>query len=405
MHAERRAGWGLVAAGFFSLAISFSIRSTLGIVMPIWQTEMGWQRSFVAGTASLALVIIAALSPVAGTLSDRFGPKYLLMGGLSACGLATFAIALFPHPVVFALAFAGLGALGFSTVATHVVSSAISHAFVERRGLALGIATAGATAGQLLLLPAFGQFVEIFSWRWGFGLFSLLAFAIVMLLPFIMPGRGGHKRKELTGRTWRQDLPGLLKNPIFHLLFWSFFICGFTTTGIIEIHLIPYAIACGIPPLPSTFAYGLLSGINMLGMIGAGYLTDKIEKPLLLGGIYIIRGLSFWLLMNIGASYEALLLFAVLFGLVDYSTVPVTAGLVASRLGLSVMGLVMGLIASGHALGAALGSYLGGYIFDITARYDLLWIIASGLGLIAGIMAILIGSDRHWAKNGTQMAT
>ncbi|MFX6246307.1 MFS transporter, partial [Acinetobacter baumannii] len=90
----------------------------------------------------------------------------------------------------------------------------------------------------------------------------------------------------------------------------------------------------------------------------SGWLTDRVNRPLLLGGIYIARGLCFVLLMQVAGSYPTLILFAVLFGLFDYSTIPVTASLAASHLGVRVMGLAMGLISAGHAVGGAAGAFL-----------------------------------------------
>jgi MFS family permease len=80
-----------------------------------------------------------------------------------------------------------------------------------------------------------------------------------------------------------------------------------------------------------------------------------MNRVVLLGSIYLLRGLTFTILMNVGANYEMLMVFAVLFGAVDYATVPVTTSLVASHLGLRVMGLSMGLISAGHSIGAAAG--------------------------------------------------
>ena len=136
------------------------------------------------------------------------------------------------------------------------------------------------------------------------------------------------------------------------MLFWSFLICGFTTTGVIETHLLPFASWCGFAPVPSATAYSFLSAVNLVGMIVAGWLTDRMNRPLLLASIYLIRGMTFLFLANLpGTSIETLFVFAALFGAVDYSTVPVTASLVASHVGVRVMGLAMGLIAAGHAVG------------------------------------------------------
>jgi MFS family permease len=193
---------------------------------------------------------------------------------------------------------------------------------------------------------------------------------------------------------WRR-LELLLRSPVFHLLFWSFTICGFTTSGVIEGHLIPYAIACGYPPLESATAYGVLSGFNLLGMVLAGWLTDRMHRPLLLGGIYIMRALSFILLMYITDDPALLFIFAVAFGLFDYSTVPVTASLVASHIGLRIMGLTMGILSAGHALGAAVGLFLAGRIFDLFQHYSWTWSASLGLALIAGALCFVIRENRH----------
>jgi MFS family permease len=161
----------------------------------------------------------------------------------------------------------------------------------------------------------------------------------------------------------------LFRLPVFHLLFWSYTICGFTTSGIIEVHLLPYAAACGFPPLESATAYGVLSAVNLGGMVLSGWLTDRMNRPLLLGSIYILRGLAFILLIWAARDISLLFVFAVAFGLFDYSTVPVTASLAASHIGMRSLGLTMGLLSAGHALGAAAGAYLAGLLYDLAAHY------------------------------------
>jgi predicted MFS family arabinose efflux permease len=190
----------------------------------------------------------------------------------------------------------------------------------------------------------------------------------------------------------------LVASPVFHALFWSFTICGFTTAGVIEVHLIPYAVACGYAPFDGSLAYGVLSGFNMLGMVGAGWLSDRVNRPLLLGTIYIGRGLAFLVLMQITGSPALLFAFAVAFGIFDYSTVPVTASLVASHLGVRIMGLTMGLLSAGHALGGAAGAFAGGRLYDLFARYDFVWIAALVLALAAGLMCFTIRERRVAAQ-------
>ena len=110
-----------------------------------------------------------------------------------------------------------------------------------------------------------------------------------------------------------------------------------------------------------------------------------MSRPILLGIIYSLRGLSFLVLLHIGSSYEWLLIFAVLFGLFDYATVPITASLVVSHLGIRTMGLTMGMISAGHAMGAAVGAYSGGLIFDELGAYDWLWRVSIVAAIVAGL--------------------
>jgi MFS family permease len=120
-----------------------------------------------------------------------------------------------------------------------------------------------------------------------------------------------------------------------------------------------------------------------------------MNRPLLLGGIYIMRALSFILLMYIADDPALLFIFAVAFGLFDYSTVPVTASLVASHIGLRIMGLTMGILSAGHALGAAVGLFLAGRIFDLFQHYAWTWSASLGLALVAGVLCFLIRENRH----------
>ena len=190
----------------------------------------------------------------------------------------------------------------------------------------------------------------------------------------------------------------LLRSPTFHLLFWSYFICGITTSGVIEAHLIPYSVFCGFPVATSSDAFGLLMAFNLGGMVLAGWLSDRMNRPLLLGAIYILRGFSFIILMFIAGDPVLLVTFAVMFGVFDYSTVPVTASLAASHLGLKIMGLTMGMLTAGHALGAAVGAQMGGVLFDLLNTYQWTWIVALITALLAGVLCFVIreNRDRGW---------
>ena len=384
----------IIGLSFVALALTFSARATLGLVMPILEQELGWTRSFTSGAAAIALLLMAAIAPFGGRLVDKQGSRAILMIGLGALAIGCFLVAATTSPLAFFLAFSGVAAVGFGLVATHVVSTAVEQEVTKNKGLATGIATSGSTGGQFVFVPLLAILVGSYDWRLAFvalGLGALVIMACIYLwFPKHTPSTKITKSKTKTDTSLGQDIVRILKLPAFQILFWSYFICGYTTTGVIETHFLPYASFCGFGPLPSATAYGLLSAINLGGMILAGWLTDRVNRPLLLGGIYFIRGLTFVILLNVGAQFETLLFFSVLFGLVDYSTVPVTASLVASHIGKSVMGLAFGLISAGHQIGASIGAYFGGLLYDLYMQYDWVWVSSIWLAILAGGMVLLL---------------
>ncbi len=382
---------------FLALAASFSARSILGLTMPLWEEELGWSRSFVSTGGALALVVMAVVAPVAGNMVDRFGARRTLVAGLAVTAAGMGLTATASAPWQFLLFFSLLSGVGFGVVANHVVSTIIAFEFEENRGLATGAATAGSTAGQLLVIPLLAVILTTIGWRMSY---AALGLAALVLIPaawlFVRPRPASASvEADAPARSLSARLADLARSRVFHALFWSFTLCGFTTAGVIETHLLPYAAACGFPPLPSATAYGVLSAFNMAGMILAGWLTDRMHRPLLLAIIYACRGLSFILLLFIVQDISLLFIFAVVFGLFDYSTVPPTASLVASHLGLRVMGLSMGLLAAGHALGAAAGAFLGGWLFDLFAKYDWVWIASVGLAMLAALLSLTIREHRR----------
>ncbi|WP_454659128.1 MFS transporter [Bosea beijingensis] len=385
--------WLVVGFGFLALALAFSARATLGLVMPIWAQELGWSRSFVSGAAAAALLVMACVAPFAGRFIDRHGVRVTLALGLGLVGGGCLIVSATSNAIVFLIAFSAISAIGFGIVATHVVSTAIARLFDKNRGLATGIATSGATGGQFLIVPLIAVVLTAFSWRWSFLAIGIACFALMPLLWWTLAPKGdpavGHPSRK-AAPSLKADISAIARKPAFHVLFWSFLLCGFTTAGVIETHFLPYASFCGFGPVPSVAAYGMLSAVNMLGMIGAGWLTDRMNRVVLLGSIYILRGMTFLILMNVGADYDMLVVFVILFGAVDYATVPVTASLVASHIGLRVMGLSMGLISAGHSLGAAAGAFAGGYIFDLTLQYHWVWAISLVLAVAAGLVVFML---------------
>lgn len=351
---------------------------------------------------SVTLVVMGLTAPIAGRFVDRAGPRRTLLGGLGLVAAGAASLALTDQPWAFFIGFAVISGVGFSLVSNSTISTTIAVNFAEKRGLATGLATSGSSAGQLLLIPVFAVMLSAGSWRlsfWAITALTVLLFAVLWLALPKAPTTGREGGSD-SGRL-ADDLQYLLRSPAFYLLFLSFFICGITSTGIIETHFMPFVAFCGFPPLPTASAYGILSVLNLGGMILSGWLTDRVNRVMLLASIYFVRGLSFLLLAGVGADYQTVLIFSVIFGIVDYSTVPVTASLVASHLGTKVMGFAMGLIAGGHALGAALGAFGGGILFDAFGSYSIMWLVGVWTAIGAAALVLLMSQTKPTALAAT----
>ena len=282
--------------------------------------------------------------------------------------------------VMFVIGYAGFCAVGFGVVASHVVATAVTRTFSRQRGVAVGTATSGATGGQFVIVPLIAVLLSFASWRWCFGALALGSLALIPCIRAMMREVAGDRMPEAASGI--QLCAGLrphhptsgVSSPVLELSDLRFHLIG-----AIETHLLPFAAFCGFPPLQSATAYGVLSLVNLFGMIGAGWLSDRVNRPMLLAVIYFLRAMTYIILINLpGTGIEVLFLFAILFGIVDYSTVPVTASLAASHIGIRVMGQAMGMISAGHALGSALAAYLGGYLLDTTGSYEMLWLGSAG---------------------------
>ena len=398
-HSARK-GWVIVGALFVMLGIVITARNSIGLLMPYLREDPGWSYGLVSTAGAVMLTTMAAVAPVAGMMLDRHGPRAIYALGMALAALAVGLTALITEPWQLVLLYGAVGGTGFAAISPSLVSTTVAAHFERRFGLATGIAISGSTAGQLALMPLLALLIGLFGWRSSLLIAAAAVVTTAIAVTLLIGGRGAPTApaRSQPGRTARRGFRAVLRElapqPTFWLLAGGFAICGFTTAGVVKIHLIPYAAACGFPPLEGAAAYGVLSAFSLLGMIVFGHLSDRFHRPALLAAIYVLRGLTFLILMQIAGSSTLLFAFAALFGAFDYATFPIVAGLVASHIGRHVMGFTMGLIFASHSLGAAAGAFLGGQLFELFARYDWVWIVSFALAWLAALLTIFIRENR-----------
>ena len=238
--------------------------------------------------------------------------------------------------------------------------------------------------------------VTALGWRGTYTALGALTLAIAAIA-WLALRRRSEIAEESDGQAlapFGERLRYVLSSGTFWLLAVGFLICGFSTAGVIEVHLLPYAEFCGFAPIEGATAYGVHGAFNMIGVVLAGFLSDRLHRPRLLASIYFVRVVLFILLTQIAGSLPLLFVFAALYGFLNFAAMPVIAHIIASRMGVGVIGLAMGLMFGGHWLGAAIGAYLGGAFYSFWARYDELWIVAALAVALAGCLSLFVPEDR-----------
>ena len=163
--ANRERGWIVVVICFGVMAFTFGARSSVSMLFPIWQEELDWSGSQAARGASIVLIMMALLSPVAGNLMDRYNARLVIVTGLTALASGIGATSFVTDPVYYYLLFGVIGGVGWAFVSIPMITAAVSGYFERLRGLAIGIAVSGASGGQLPILSGLGILIAAIGWR------------------------------------------------------------------------------------------------------------------------------------------------------------------------------------------------------------------------------------------------
>jgi MFS family permease len=306
------------------------------------------------------------------------------------------------------------GVIGIGTGMTALVLGATVAArwFSARRGLVVGILTASVATGQLIFLPLLASLTERMGWRIALTLICAMLGVAAFAVAMVMRDRPSDVGLRPFGDEGTQPLPapppntapimaaalGALrdaaKTRVFWILFATFFICGASTNGLIQVHLIPMCLDFGIPQVQAAGLLAAMGVFDFVGTIGSGWLSDRYDNRYLLFWYYGLRGLSLLFLPFTDFSFYGLSLFAMFYGLDWIATVPPTVRLTAQRFGPERANLVFGWIFAGHQLGAATAAFGAGLSRTVWATYLPAFFAAGALCIIAALITLMISKPQ-----------
>jgi predicted MFS family arabinose efflux permease len=191
----------------------------------------------------------------------------------------------------------------------------------------------------------------------------------------------------------RTTLREAVRTRDFWLLAGSFFICGYTTNGMIGTHLLPHAVEHGFVEIEAANAIALMGLMNIFGTLASGWLSDRYDNRKLLAAYYGFRALSLAFLPFI-IDMQGLLIFSVIYGLDWVATVPPTVNLTAQRFGRGSLATIYGWIFCSHMIGAGIAAQAGGLFRDWLGDYHLIFLSAALMGFIAVTLSLSISVDK-----------
>jgi len=393
----------VAAVTFGVILVTAGVRAAPGALILPLQGEYGWSRGSISLAVAVSILAYGLGAPIAGGLIDRFGPRRLAVAGcaLIAAGLLPM---LFMTQQWQLFLFWGL-VVGVGTGAVGGVLGATVAArwFRAQRGLVVGLFAAASSMGQLIFLPSLVAIISTSGWRTAIAAMAVAVLvaavpaliflrdrpADVALQPYGDDGSAEAADAELADAASGVTLRVATRTRDFWLLAASFFVCGYTSNGLIGTHLIPHAVEHGFSEATAASAVGLMGLMNVVGTLASGWLTDRYDNRKLLAAYYSFRALSIVFLPVILAIPE-LFLFAIVYGLDWIATVPPTVNLTTRLYGRAHLGTIYGWIFCSHMVGAALAAYLGGVVHDALGDYTTMFLSAGMLGFIAAAMAMRI---------------
>ncbi|MCB8876708.1 MFS transporter [Acidisoma silvae] len=405
----------VVAVVFTCLLVSAGVRGAPGVLIIPWQNSFGWSRATVSLAAAIGILLYGLCGPFAAAFIQRFGVRHVTMTAFAVLALSIFASSFMHAAWQLMLTWGVLSGLATGCVANVLGAIVATRWFTSQRGLVMGILTASTATGTLIFTPVLSTIAVSDGWRPVVLIIAAAAALMIPVIGFLLPERpasigllpwgakpGTVPPAPPVTSLFGQAFGGLMlgvKNRTFWLLFASFYICGFTTNGLVGVHMIAL---CADHGIPETRAAGLLAMMGVFDLIGttmSGWLTDRFDSRKLLFMYYALRGLALMYLPYSGFGVYGLAAFGVFFGLDWIATVPPTVRLATETFGDHRMPIIFGWIVAGHQIGAASAAFLAGLSRSLEGSYLPAFLFAGMLGVVAAFLSIFIGNaDRRAAQ-------
>lgn len=385
--------WIIVAAGGLLGCVAVGAMFSLPVFLLPIARATGWSVTGVSTAMTIGFLAMAVASMAWGSLSDRRGPRFVVMTGAvilaGSLALASRATSLLQFQLVFGVL------VGTATAAIFApMMACVTGWFETQRSLAVSLVSAGMGMAPMTMAPFAAWLVSRYDWRTS--LLIIAGVAAVLMIPAAwLVRRPPALERERTPASV-DDVPRpamtveqVLRSPLFVTLVLTNFFCCATHSGPI-FHTVSYAVSCGIPMITAVTIYSVEGLAGMGGRVAFGLLGDRLgARRVLVSGLLLqaFGALGFFFVRQLGGFYAA----AALFGFIYAGVMPLYAVIARENFPLRMMGTVIGGTAMAGSLGMATGPVIGGLIFDRLGGYGWLYLGSAGIGIGAFLIALTLG--------------
>ncbi|WP_448032794.1 MFS transporter [Bradyrhizobium liaoningense] len=401
-------GWVMVGVTFLAALISAGTVGAPGVFIVPLQKEFGWSTAEISSALSIRFILFGLMAPFAAALLNRYGLRNVtLVAQLIVVSALVLSLGMTEVWQLIALWGVVIG-IGTGMTALVLGATIATRWFAARRGLVVGIMTASVATGQLVFLPLLASLTERYGWRLALGFVCVMLGVSAVAVLLAMRDRPSDVGLRPFGDEGTEPLPappvshgsitgvalGTLrdasKSKAFWILFATFFVCGASTNGLVQVHLIPMCLDFGIPQVQAASLLAAMGIFDFFGTIMSGWLSDRYDNRWLLFWYYGLRGLSLIFLPFSDFSFYGLSVFAMFYGLDWIATVPPTVRLTAQKFGPERANLVFGWIFAGHQLGAGTAAFGAGFSRTVYESYLPAFFIAGALCVFAALIVLAL---------------
>jgi len=382
--------WVIVAAGGLLGCVAIGSMFSLPVLLQPIARDTGWSVTGVSSAMTIGFLAMAFMSMAWGAVSDRIGPRAVVLTGAVGLALSLALAAQAPSLLAFQLIF-GLLIGGAAAAILPPMMACVTGWFDTHRSLAVSLVSAGMGMAPMTMAPLAAWLVSAHDWRTTLEILALVA-ALLMIPAALLVRRppalaDGAARAQPSG----EPQPGLsvgeaLRSAPFIVLVLTNFFCCATHSGPI-FHTVSYAQTCGIPLAAAVSIYSVEGVAGMGGRIGFGLLGDRFgaKRVLVIGLLAQAFGaLAYAFARDLSEFYSV----AAVFGFIYAGVMPLYAVLARENFPLRMMGTVIGGTAMAGSLGMALGPLAGGLIYDELASYTWLYVGSWAMGIGAFLIAM-----------------